>query len=167
MSDDLRAQLDRLVSTVEQRREIIEEQRERIATLEAESRMGGGGTETEDSPALVDRRDALKAGGLFALLVCGIGTASADPQGRVGTGSDPLRTLYAEELNGGVTGDTPVTALDGNGLSVSGGLAGGAGVEAMDGTTIDIAQSQITSSVDDSDGTINQFDNYDGNLAPL
>jgi hypothetical protein len=63
----------------------------------------------------------LKAGGLAALLFGGVGTASADPQGQVGTSSHPLKKLYTEELNGGITGDTALTDMTGTGLQIASG----------------------------------------------
>jgi hypothetical protein len=66
----------------------------------------------------------LKAGGLAALLFGGVGTAGADPQGQIGTGSDPLQAVYTEELtladspyDG--TNDETVTTFAGDGLSIA------------------------------------------------
>jgi hypothetical protein len=109
---DIEERLDRLESLVEQQRNRIDEQqrtiqrqqatiatqRERIADLEREASRDA--PEDDGDPALVDRRDALKAGGLLALLFGGVGTASADPQGQVGTSSDPLQALYTNTLHG-------------------------------------------------------------------
>jgi hypothetical protein len=113
--------LDRLESLVEQQQETIERQRERIAELEGDD-SGEAEDDTETVPT-VSRRGALTAGGLLALLVGGVGTASADSQGQVGTNSDPLTALYTDELNGAITDesgntDQAVTSLVGNGLTV-------------------------------------------------
>jgi len=123
MGDAIEDRLDRLESLVEDQQATIEQQRDRIADLEREASRKAAETDDGDR-ALVDRRDALKAGGLLALLFGGVGTASADPQGQVGTSSDPLQTLYTEELNGGVAGDNAVTDLPGNGLTISDGSLG-------------------------------------------
>jgi hypothetical protein len=66
----------------------------------------------------VNRRTALKAGGLLALLFGGVGTASADSQGKIGTSADPVQALYTDTLHGNsgtlTVGDT--LDLDGNSL---------------------------------------------------
>jgi hypothetical protein len=111
--------LDHLESLVEQQQETIATQRERIADLEREANRDA--PEDAGDPALVDRRDALKAGGLLALLFGGVGTASADAQGQVGTSSDPLQSLHTDAIHGGVTGETELTSLLGDGLALSDG----------------------------------------------
>jgi hypothetical protein len=115
---DIDDRLDRLESRLERQQETIEAQQERIEEL-AGSSEGGGVPATEST--LVNRRTALKTGGLLAVLGIGVGTASADPQGQVGRDGDPLRALYAAELNGPVTGREPVTDLLGDGLGVDSG----------------------------------------------
>jgi hypothetical protein len=65
------------------------------------------------------RRGALTGLGLLALLGGTAGTASADAQGQVGTSSDPLTKLYTQELNGGVTGNTALTSVAGDGLTIT------------------------------------------------
>jgi len=128
---DIEDRLDQLESLVEQQQETIDRQRERIEALRAERDVAAGdsdaSTETDSAADTGDitattttRRGVLTAGGVLALLGLGTGPASADPQGQVGTSSDPLKTLYTEELNGGVTGDQPVTDWFGNGLTHSG-----------------------------------------------
>jgi len=116
---DIDDRLDRLESLVEQQQETIKEQRERIADLE-----GDDSTEerddTETVPA-VSRRGALTAGGLLALLFGGVGTASADAQGQIGTSQDPLNALYTTDLNGPVTGDESLTNIVGTGLTINSG----------------------------------------------
>jgi len=117
---DIDDRLGRLESLVEQQQDRIEgqqetirEQRERITELEADSASHDSTTAADSLP--VGRRDALKAGGLLALLFGGVGTASTDPQGQVGTSDDPLTALHTDEINGGVTGDTGLTDLTGAG----------------------------------------------------
>ena len=126
MTDDIEDRLDRLESLVEQQQETIEaqratidQQRERIAALEGG--VNADAPEDEGDRALVDRRDALKTGGLLALLFGGVGTASADPQGQVGTSNDPLTALHTDAINGGVTGESELTSLLGDGLALSDG----------------------------------------------
>jgi hypothetical protein len=141
---DVHDRLDRLESLVEQQQDRIEqqqeticEQRERIADLEGDDPAGRAADESEcgaddQQPAAVNRRTALKAGGLLAALGLGVGagTASADPQGQVGTSSDPLQALYTAELNGPVTSDQALTDLTGSGLSVSDGSLDASGASA-------------------------------------
>ena len=121
MRDGIEERLDRLESLVEQQQATIEEQRDRIAELEGEP--DGDATPYETGPA-VSRRGALTAGGLLALLFGGIGTASAAPQGQVGTSSDPLQTLHTTALSGPITdgggGPQPLTKLPGDGLAIDG-----------------------------------------------
>jgi len=116
-STGVEERLDRLESLVETQQETIQQQRERITELEGE-------TDSDETPLLANRRTALKAGGLAALLFGGVGTASADPQGQVGTSSHPLKKLYTEELNGGITGDTALTDMTGTGLQIASGALG-------------------------------------------
>ena len=123
---DTEDRLDRLESLVEQQQETIEaqqatidQQRDRIDELDGET-----DTDSDETPLLANRRTALKAGGLAALLFSGVGTASADPQGQVGTSSNPLKKLYtkelyAKELNGGLTGGQTLTDLAGSNLSIN------------------------------------------------
>ena len=111
-STGVEERLDRLESLVETQQETIQQQRERIEELDGE-------TDADDTPLLTNRRNTLKAGGLLALLFGGVGTASADPQGQVGTSSDPLSALYTAELNGNITGDTALTNLTGTGLQIA------------------------------------------------
>lgn len=75
----------------------------------------------DTSSTLLNRRNALKAGGLVALLFGSVGTASAAAQGQIGTSSRPLKKLYTEELNGGITGNTSLTSLTGDRLSITSG----------------------------------------------
>ena len=105
--------LDRLESLVERQQERIDDQqdtidaqRDRIDELE-----GNTDTTADSTPApRVSRRGALTAGGLLALLFGGVGTASADAQGQVGTSGDPLSVLYtrtiAADSGNGLTFDT-------------------------------------------------------------
>jgi len=109
--------IDKQETTIEHQQTALEEQKETIEALETR-------LETQRSSTPLTRRSTLKTGGLLTLLIGGVGTASADAQGQVGTTSDPLTTLYTEELNGGVTSDRGVTGLTGPWLSVSNGNLG-------------------------------------------
>ena len=138
MSDETAERLDRLESLLAEQRALIERQRDRIGSLEAD-------TDGIDAPLLANRRNALKAGGLLALLFGGVGTASADAKGRVGTSDDPLDALYTEELNGGVTGDSSVTNLLGNGLALSStalstDLGNGVGFDGSNRVTVELSR---------------------------
>jgi len=99
--NSIESRLDQVQSTVDDQQEIIEDQREIIASqrdyiAELESDNTDEDETTPTRP--VSRRDALKAGGLVGLLGLSAGTASADSQGLIGTNSDPLQTLFTEEL---------------------------------------------------------------------
>jgi hypothetical protein len=126
----------RLESTVETQRETVRVQSERIDEQQARIEEPDGGDPPADgdlSPdertgngsAVVSRRSALKTGGLLGLLgVAGTavtGTASANPQGQVGTEDDPLKALYTEKVGGGLTGNRTLTDLAGAGLSIDSG----------------------------------------------
>jgi hypothetical protein len=101
-------------ATIEDQQATIKRQRERVDTLESE---GAPGDDTA-TPVTMNRRTALTTGGLFGLLLAEVGTASADPQGQLGTSQDTVSALYTEAVSGGVTGDTRVTDLVGDGLTV-------------------------------------------------
>ncbi len=131
--------LDRLESLVEQQQETIEDQqetirkqRERIADLEADKSDGDENTddpereEADDpQPTAVNRRTALKAGGLLAALGVGAtATASADPSGQIGTSSAPLEALYTDELYGNEGTVTVQDTLDLNGNNLTSTSAG-------------------------------------------
>jgi cell division protein FtsB len=118
--DDQQATIEDQQATIESQQATIEEQREQIADLKDD----GGTTATDSESTVLNRRNALKAGGILALLFGSAGTASADSQGQVGTASDPLQVLYTEEINGGVTGEQVLTDLLGNGLALSSGSLG-------------------------------------------
>lgn len=130
--DELKSILAEYGDRLDQQRATIEAQRERIESLERElGHARGGGV-------AINRRTALKAGGLAGLLALGVGagTASADPQGQVGTEAKPLEALYTEALNGGLTRGKSVNDLLGPGLTtVEGGLAvdAGPGLTLVDG----------------------------------
>ena len=67
----------------------------------------------------VTRRSVLAGLGVAGLLGFGTTAASADPQGEVGSSTNPIRRVYTQEINGGVTGGTALTDLTGDGLTVS------------------------------------------------
>lgn len=77
-----------------------------------------------------------------------VGTASADPQGQLGTATRPLRVLYTQEIDGGLTGGTPISDLLGDGLS------------ATDGTL----QTSVTGAVNRVEGNSVFTDNEAGTL---
>ena len=112
----IQQRLDRLESLVETQQETIQQQRDRIDELDGE-------TDGDDTTLVANRRNALKAGGLLALLFGGVGTASADPQGQVGTSSDPLEALYTDTLGAGSASEVTLSDtldLDGNALEDAG-----------------------------------------------
>lgn len=90
----------------------------------------------------VSRRSVLQALGVVGLGGYAAGTASADPQGQLGTQTDPLRTVHTEALNGGLTGDAEISDLLGPGLvaadgslrtSVTGATSRGTGADVFTG----------------------------------
>lgn len=109
--DRLESLVERQQETIEDQEQVIRELRDTVDRLEAER------TGVADLP--VGRRTALKTGGLLGLLALGVGTASADPQGQVGTETNPLQGLYT--LDGPLTGNTAVECLVGPGLTVEDG----------------------------------------------
>ena len=94
----------------------------RVAELEnaVGERASGGGPDGLRGGG-VSRRSFLQGLGIAGLASYAAGTASADPQGQLGTASDPVKTVYAEGVAGGLTGATRVTSLVGDGLSVDSG----------------------------------------------
>lgn len=99
----------------------VEHLRDRVDDLESQL------DQESQSPATATRRDALKAGGAGALLgALGLGSitsgASADPQGRLGSASDPVQQAYINEAD--------VTALSADDQTINN------SVTYPDGTTI-------------------------------
>jgi len=127
--DQQEATIEEHQETIQDQQETIKDQRERIAELEADDQSDQPGNSdesatrdsdqsaTQDSSLtpMLNRRSALKVGGLFALLAGGTATASADPQGQIGTSSDPLQAVYTEELYGNSGTVTVRDDLDLNG----------------------------------------------------
>jgi hypothetical protein len=120
---------------IQEQQETIQEQRERIAGLEAEDQSGNSDeSATQDSEEsttqdsnlspMLNRRNALKAGGLLALLAGGTATTSADPSGQIGTSSAPLEALYTDELYGNEGTVTVQDDLDLNGNNLTSTSAG-------------------------------------------
>jgi hypothetical protein len=71
----------------------------------------------------LSRRGMLLSGGLLGLLGLGVGSASADASGQIGTANDPLKTLHVNKIEGGVvvdanTADEPLTSFTGGNLEV-------------------------------------------------
>lgn len=116
----------------------------------------------------VARRRLLQGIGLAGLFGVGAELTSADPQGQVGTSTDPLKALYTQELNGGVTGGSSVTDLPGRGLAIGDGsliadlTQVGSGTGVLAGVTASgIEYRSLTGtgtvSVSEDDGTITIF----------
>ena len=77
--------------------------------------------ESEKFHPRVSRRGMLLTGGVLGLLGLGSGSAAAATgSGQIGTTTTPLKTIFANEINGGVTGDTALTSLVGGDLSIDG-----------------------------------------------
>ncbi|CCQ35359.1 uncharacterized protein Nmlp_1149 [Natronomonas moolapensis 8.8.11] len=146
--ESLRAKVQRLESLVEHQQQTIEELEAHQETDSADaSESVDQETPAEDETTTdeglstpVGRRGVLTATGALGLLGLGAGSASADASGKIGTSSDPLNTLYTDELNGGVTGDTSLTNIAGSGLTIDGSgnlnaSGGGGGGKWADGTS--------------------------------
>ena len=122
---DIDGRFDRLESRLEQHQETITEQRERIAELDDEhvdaDRTTTAAKRARARPTRVTRRGALTVSGLLALVFGGVGTASAAPQGQLGTAEKPVETAYTATLDGPLTGGTELTSLVGDGLTVENG----------------------------------------------
>lgn len=110
---DIETRLDRLETVVDRLWGLLEEQRAIIERQQ--NRLDDQG---EDSGSRFSRRSLLHAAGVVGLAGYGTRKATADPQGEIGTDTDPVQRLYTEELNGGLTGDQAVTNLLGAGLSI-------------------------------------------------
>ena len=77
--------------------------------------------ESEKFHPRVSRRGMLLTGGVLGLLGLGSGNAAAATgSGQIGTTTTPLKTLFANEINGGVTGDSALKSLVGGDLSIDG-----------------------------------------------
>ncbi|ACV46634.1 MULTISPECIES: tail fiber domain-containing protein [Halomicrobium] len=115
--------------------------RRRVERLEAMVAAADDGPEGEDG---LTRRTVLKGLGLAGVGSYAVGKARADPQGQLGTDTDPVATVYAQQLHGGLTGNTAVSSLLGPGLGidsgslsadVSGATSTGSGTDIYTGTT--------------------------------
>ena len=58
--------------------------------------------DSEDSTLGLSRRGMLVGGGLLGLFGLGMGSASADASGQIGTANDPLGKLFVNEIDGAV-----------------------------------------------------------------
>lgn len=85
---------------IEQLEAAVETLAERVVELETE-RAERGGPSGGSSGGPISRRSVLGALGIAGLAGLGATTASADPQGQVGTESDPLRSLSVEAIDAG------------------------------------------------------------------
>lgn len=80
----------------------VESLTERLVELEGERAGSDGAGTASTGGGIVSRRSVLGALGIAGLAGLGATTASADPQGKIGTSSDPLRTLNVEAINTGL-----------------------------------------------------------------
>lgn len=131
--EDQQAVIEKLEERDQRQQEIIERLEDTEETRESEgtegsegpvgseSDTGGGGGSRGRLPS-PGRRGALQALGLAGL--AGIGattvTGQSSPQGSIGTANRPLETVFTQSIDGGVTGNTPVENLAGQGLAISG-----------------------------------------------
>lgn len=81
----------------------------------------GVDTETDDDlpGSAATRRAVLTSGSVLGLFGLGVGSASADSQGQVGTAADPLSALYTAELYGNSGTVTVQDDLDLNGYTLT------------------------------------------------
>ena len=136
------AELDRRAEQLEQLRtadEVGDDKTRADGTVDTDGSSTGGTVSPADSASDIDsddvdtevgndlpgsvatRRAVLTSGSVLGLFGLGVGSASADSQGQVGTSTDELNSLYTAQLNGGITGDTELTSLVGNGLQIASG----------------------------------------------
>ncbi|PSP94252.1 hypothetical protein BRC91_06685 [Halobacteriales archaeon QS_4_62_28] len=99
--------LERRVAELEA---LVEHHREYLVSTE----RGGSGR--------ISRRGFLQGLGVVGLGAYATGTASADPQGQLGTANKPVRMIYTQRLAGGITDGTRVDSLAGPGLRISDGV---------------------------------------------
>ena len=98
------------------------------ATVSGGGEAGSGdGANGEDRTPSATRRGVLAAGGLLAVLGLGVVPARGDPQGQVGTESDPLVRLYTQEVSSGSTGALVLDAAGSRALRLGSESAGAAG----------------------------------------
>jgi hypothetical protein len=116
--EEVEARLERLEEIVEEQQETIERQQSLIQ--QQQQRLDATDTDESAGPiaSKFSRRSLLQAAGVVGLAGYGTGMAAADPQGEIGTATDPLVGLYTDALNGGVTDEQAVTSLLGTGLAV-------------------------------------------------
>ena len=103
----------------------VSELEQRIAELEAlveeHARQLEHGAGSHRTRRGISRRSLLQSLGVIGLGGYAAGQATADPQGQLGTGSDPVREVYTEALNGGITSGASITDLLGDGLTETSG----------------------------------------------
>jgi hypothetical protein len=99
--DDQQETIARQQERIEEQEAIIEAQRERL-TEKTEPATASAPVDVEQggSGAIGRRRAVLTAGGVLGVLGLGAGTASADPEGQLGTSADPLNELHTQDLYG-------------------------------------------------------------------
>lgn len=84
-------------------------------------------TNSDRTPSSSTRRAFLTTGGLLAALGLGVVPASADPQGQVGTASDPLVALYTQQVGSGTGNSLSFTVSGSRALALEPASAGRAG----------------------------------------
>lgn len=169
--DDQQATIEDQQDRIESQQATIEAQREEISDLQDDDSTAA----TEAESTVLNRRNALKAGGLLALLFGSAGTASADSQGQVGTSSDPLNALYTDEVRDG-TDATHLRVNDGGPLGVDRDLRLNGGNSILDasdnahltvnnGGTLGLNQTLDTNGngITDSSGTVSLKSGLDAN----
>jgi uncharacterized coiled-coil protein SlyX len=176
------ARLDSQQETITRQRERIAEQQAEIERLSDEQRgqsplgeRDGSQTPPSESPetdgegqsaptgVTAGRRGALTAGGVLAALSLGVGTASADPQGTIGSDTDELKKLYLARLDGDITGGEEITDIAGTGLAINTGSLEGKWTDtdtnsllepAGSETGIDVQTVQTDTLTDDGSGSV-------------
>jgi len=107
-----------LETHLESHRQRLADHEQAVASLR-ERLDGGSEADGVDTPA----GGRLAAGGLLAALGVTVvaGTASADPQGQVGTEDEAVSSVHVAALDGPVTDGQRVTSIVGDGLAVEDG----------------------------------------------
>ena len=123
-ADQLESLVERQAKTLDRQERLISALRATVADQRASiddlrTRLDSAESSGVDVP--VSRRGVLKAGGLLGLVGVGVGPASAEPTGQIGTADRPLETLYTAGLDGPLTDGQELTSLVGDGLTVEDG----------------------------------------------
>jgi hypothetical protein len=110
-SGDIGERVARLETQVAALRRHLEAERD---GRDRERTDGRSKTSDVDDPSRVTRRGVLTAGGVLAALGLGAAPASADPQGQVGTKSDPVERLYARDVLASTVGTASNPVAEGH-----------------------------------------------------